>query len=57
MACEHNSKKTLKKKVVNVDEEPGAYCGTLTTTTFEITYKCKDCGEEWTETKKETKFE
>ncbi|MBN2466704.1 MAG: hypothetical protein JXD19_01020 [Deltaproteobacteria bacterium] len=57
MACEHSSKKTLQKKVIQVDEEPGAYCGTLTKTTYEITYKCKDCGEEWKETKEETKFE
>ena len=56
MACEHKSKKTLEKKVINQEELPCAYAATVTTTTYEILYECKDCGEKWTETKEETKF-
>ena len=29
----------------------------VTTTKYEIYYECKDCGEKWTETKEETKFD
>ncbi len=55
--CECKEKKQLQKKLISREDEPGAYCGVLTKTTYEITYKCKDCGREWTETKVETKFE
>lgn len=55
--CEHTSKKTLEKKVVDVEELPGAYCATVTKTTYEMIYECKECGERLTETKTETKFE
>ena len=47
----------MSKKTISVEEEPGAYCAMVTNTTYEITYQCKDCGEEWTETKVESKFE
>jgi hypothetical protein len=55
--CEHKSKKTLEKKVINQEELPCAYAATVTTTTYEIRYECKDCGQKWTETKEETKMD
>ena len=55
--CEHKSKKTLEKKVANVEEIPCAYAATITKTTYQMLYECKDCGEKWTETKDETKFD
>jgi hypothetical protein len=55
--CETPNKKMMSKKTVSVEEEPGAYCAMVTTTTYEITYQCKDCGEQWTESKVESKFE
>lgn len=55
--CEHKSKKVMQKKTISVEEIPGAYCATITKTTYEITYECKECGERWTETKEESKFE
>lgn len=55
--CEHKSKKLLEKKVMNVEEVPAAYCATITNTTYQMMYECKDCGEKWTETKEESKFD
>jgi hypothetical protein len=55
--CEHKSKKMLEKKVTDVEELPAAYCATITKTTYQILYEYKDCGEKWTETKEETKFD
>jgi len=55
--CEHKPKKILEKKIINQEELPCAYAATVTTTTYEISYECKDCGEKWTETKEETKFD
>ena len=49
-------KKNLEKKKIDEEELPCAYAATVTTTTYEILYECKDCGEKWTETKEETKF-
>jgi hypothetical protein len=55
--CEDKSKKTLEKKKIDEEELPCAYAATVTTTTFEILYECNNCGEKWTETKEETKFD
>ena len=55
--CEHKSKKVIQKKTISTEEIPAAYCATITQTTYEITYECKDCGNQWTETKEESKFE
>ena len=55
--CEHKSKKTLEKKKIAEEQLPCAYAATITTTTYEIHYECKECGEKWTETKEETKFD
>ncbi len=55
--CETPNKKVISKKTINIEEEPGAYCGMMTHTTYEITYACKDCGQQWTEEKVESKFE
>jgi len=55
--CEHKSKKLVEKKVIDVEELPAAYCATITKTTYQILYECKDCGEKWTETKEDTKFD
>ena len=57
--CEHKAKKMLEKKSTDVEELPAAYCATITKTktTYQILYECKDCGEKWTETKEETKFD
>lgn len=55
--CEHKSKKVVGKKVINVEEIPAAYAATVTQTTYEMSYECKDCGEKWTETKVDTKFD
>jgi len=55
--CEHKSKKMPEKKVTDVEELPAAYCATITKTTYQILYECKDCGEKWTETKEDTKFD
>jgi len=55
--CEHKSKKVIQKKIINTEEIPGAYCATITQTTYEITYQCKECAHQWTETKEESKFE
>ena len=49
-------KKTSRKEKIDEEELPCAYAATVTTTTYEILYECKDCGEKWTETKEETKF-
>jgi hypothetical protein len=54
--CDHKSKKLLEKKVTNVEEVPCAYAATVTNTTYQILYECKDCGEKWTETKEESKL-
>jgi hypothetical protein len=54
--CEHKSKKLLGKKVTNVEEVPCAYAATVTNTTYQMLYECKDCGEKWTETKEESKL-
>lgn len=54
--CEHKSKKILEKKVVSEEEVPCAYAATVTNTIYEMRYECKDCGEKWTETKEESKF-
>jgi len=51
------SKKVLEKKVMSQEEVPAAYAATIIKTTYPILYECKDCGEKWTETKLETKFE
>ncbi len=53
---EHKSKKLLEKKVTNVEEVPCAYAATVTNTTYQMLYECKDCGEKWTETKEESKL-
>jgi len=55
--CEHKSKKMLEKKVMSEEELPGAYCAIVTKTTYQLVYECKDCGEKWTETKTDTKFD
>jgi len=55
--CEHKSKKVLEKKVVNVEEVPCAYAATVTTTTYQMLYECKDCGEKRTEAKEESKLD
>ncbi len=55
--CEHKSKKVLEKKVINVEEVPCAYAATVTNTTYQMLYECKDCGEKWTETKEESKLD
>jgi len=55
--CEHKSKKMLEKKVIDVEELPAAYCATITKTTYQLAYECKDCGEKWTETKEDIKSE
>ena len=55
--CEHKSKKTLEKKVLNVEEIPAAYAATVTKTTYQMTFECKDCGEKWTETTEDVKFD
>jgi hypothetical protein len=55
--CDHKFKKVLEKKVINLEEVPAAYCATLTKTTYQMLYECKDCGEKWTETKVDTKFD
>jgi len=55
--CEHKSKKVLEKKVISEEELPAAYCATITKTTYQMTSECKDCGENWTETKEDTKFD
>ena len=47
----------LEKKVTDVEELPAAYCATITKTTYQILYEFKDCGEKWTETKEDTKFD
>jgi len=57
MACEHKSRKTLEKKKSAEEELPCAYAATVTTTTYEILYECKDCGKKWKETKEETKLD
>jgi hypothetical protein len=57
MACEHKSKKILEKKMINQEQLPCACAATVTTTTYEIIYECKDCGDKLTETKEETKFD
>jgi len=54
--CEHKSKKMIEKKVISVEDVPAAYAATITNTTYEMSYECKDCGEKWTETKVDTKF-
>jgi len=54
--CEHKSKRVLEKKVTNVEEVPCAYAATVTNTTYQMFYECKDCGEKWTETKEESKL-
>jgi len=55
--CEHKSKKTLEKKKISEEELPYPYAATVTTTTCQILYQCKDCGEMWSGTKGETKFD
>ena len=55
--CEKPNKKVISKKPISVEEEPGAYCGTMTHTTFEVKCECKDCGAKWVEEKVESKFE
>jgi len=55
--CEHKSKKMLERKILKQEEIPAAYAATITQTTYEFLYQCKDCGHKWTETKEETKFE
>ena len=55
--CEHKPKKVLEKKVVNVEEVPCAYAATVTTTTYQMLYECKDCGGKWTEAKEESKLD
>ncbi len=55
--CEHKSKKMLEKKVTYQEEIPAAYAATGTNTTYPILFDCKDCGEKWSETKEETKFD
>jgi len=54
--CEHKLKRVIEKKVINVEDVPAAYAATITNTTHEISYECKDCEEKWTETKVDTKF-
>ena len=54
--CEHKSKKVVEKKIISEEDEPAAYAATITKTTYEMVYECKDCGEKWTETKVDTKF-
>ncbi|MGQ9646060.1 MAG: hypothetical protein ACUVWO_05905 [Thermodesulfobacteriota bacterium] len=55
--CEHKSKKMIDKKVISVEDVPAAYAATITKTTYEMSYECKDCGEKWTETRVDTKFD
>jgi hypothetical protein len=55
--CEHKSKKVLEKKVLNSEEVPAAYAATITKTTYQMLYECKECGEKWSETKEEVKFD
>ena len=55
--CQHKAKKMLEKKATDVEELPAASCATITKTTYQIFYECKDCGEKWTENKKDTKFD
>lgn len=54
--CEHKSKKMLEKKALNEEELPCAYAATVTKTTYEMVFECKDCGEKWTEMKEDTRF-
>ncbi len=54
--CEHKSKKMLERRVINEEELPCAYAATVTQTTYEMIFECKDCGEKWTERKEDTKF-
>jgi len=42
--CEHKSKKMVEKKVMAVEELPAAHCATITKTTYQILFDCKDCG-------------
>ena len=46
----------LEKKVISEEELPCAYAATVTQTTYEMVFECKECGEKWTETKEDTKF-
>jgi hypothetical protein len=55
--CEHKSKKSVEKKVIDVEELPAAYCATITKTMYQILCGCKDRREKWTETKEDTKFD
>jgi len=56
-ACGHKSKKVADKKVMSVEDLPATYAATITKNTHEMLYECKDCGEKWTETKVDTKFD
>ena len=51
--CEHPSKRAEKKVKVSEEEIPCAYAATQTRIVYQVTYKCPDCGETWTEEKEE----
>jgi hypothetical protein len=55
--CEHKSKKALERKKISEEQLPCAYAATVTTTTYEILYEFKGCGEKRTESKEETKLD
>ncbi|HSB04363.1 MAG TPA: hypothetical protein VLK23_04155 [Thermodesulfobacteriota bacterium] len=55
--CEHKSRKMLERKVLDEEEIPCAYAATVTKTTYEMLFECRDCGEKWTETKEDTRFD
>ncbi len=50
--CEHRSRKMLEKKVLDEEELPCAYAATVTKTTYEMVFECKDCGEKWLKRKR-----
>ena len=39
--CEHKSRETLEKKVLDVEEIPAAYCATVTKTTCQMLMNAK----------------
>ncbi len=56
-ACEHKSKKVVEKKILSQEEVPAAYAATITKTVYQFTYECKECGQKFSETKEEVKFD
>jgi len=55
--CEHKSRKMLQRKVLDEEEIPCDYAATVTKTTYEMVFECKECGEKWIETKEDTRFD